>query len=89
MLDEFPNLKLLLAHTGGTLPFLAGRLDSCVSGDPHMQGRLKHLPSHYLKVRWRCAATVAVGVVLLLLLLALCCYCCCWRCAATVAVARL
>ena len=26
-LDELPNLKLLLAHGGGTLPFLAGRLD--------------------------------------------------------------
>jgi predicted TIM-barrel fold metal-dependent hydrolase len=28
--DRFQNLKLLLAHSGGTLPFLAGRLQSCV-----------------------------------------------------------
>lgn len=28
--DRFPNLKMLLAHAGGTLPFLAGRLQSCV-----------------------------------------------------------
>ncbi|KAF7504650.1 hypothetical protein GJ744_002004 [Endocarpon pusillum] len=28
--DRFPNLKMLLAHSGGTLPFLAGRLQSCV-----------------------------------------------------------
>lgn len=33
MLDRYPGLKLLLAHAGGTLPFLAGRLDSCVSTD--------------------------------------------------------
>ena len=28
--DRHPKLRLLLAHSGGTLPFLAGRLDSCV-----------------------------------------------------------
>jgi predicted TIM-barrel fold metal-dependent hydrolase len=28
--DHFPNLKMLLAHSGGTLPFLAGRIQSCV-----------------------------------------------------------
>ena len=50
MLDKVPNLKLIVSHTGGTLPFLAGRLDSCVSGDEHLAGKLKHKPSHYLKV---------------------------------------
>ena len=28
--DRFPTLKILLAHSGGTLPFLAGRLESCI-----------------------------------------------------------
>jgi predicted TIM-barrel fold metal-dependent hydrolase len=28
--DRFPNLELLLAHSGGTIPFLAGRIQSCV-----------------------------------------------------------
>lgn len=28
--DRFPNLKILIAHAGGTLPFLAGRIESCV-----------------------------------------------------------
>ncbi len=51
MLDKVPDLKLIVSHTGGTLPFLAGRLDSCVSGDEHLDGKLKHLPSHYLKVQ--------------------------------------
>jgi predicted TIM-barrel fold metal-dependent hydrolase len=29
--DKFPNLHVLLAHSGGTLPFLAGRIQSCVA----------------------------------------------------------
>ncbi|RAL14651.1 amidohydrolase family protein [Aspergillus homomorphus CBS 101889] len=28
--DRFPGLKILLAHSGGTLPFLAGRIESCI-----------------------------------------------------------
>jgi hypothetical protein len=28
--DEFPRLQILLAHSGGTLPFLAGRIESCI-----------------------------------------------------------
>ncbi|MCJ1250835.1 hypothetical protein MMC30_008063 [Trapelia coarctata] len=27
--DRFPALKILLAHAGGAVPFLAGRIDSC------------------------------------------------------------
>lgn len=48
-LDKFPNLKLLLAHSGGTIPFLAGRLNSCVAHDPTVRNRLKQEPSWYLK----------------------------------------
>lgn len=48
-LDKVPNLKLLLAHTGGTLPFLAGRLDSCVEGDAVLNEKLKKRPSEYLQ----------------------------------------
>ncbi|OJD17886.1 hypothetical protein AJ78_02058 [Emergomyces pasteurianus Ep9510] len=29
--DRFPKLNILLAHSGGTLPFLAGRIESCVA----------------------------------------------------------
>lgn len=29
--DRHPKLEFLLAHSGGTLPFLAGRLESCVA----------------------------------------------------------
>lgn len=28
--DRFPRLQILLAHSGGTLPFLAGRIESCI-----------------------------------------------------------
>jgi hypothetical protein len=52
MLDRVPDLQLVVSHTGGTLPFLAGRLDSCVSGDEHLADKLQHKPSHYLKVRY-------------------------------------
>lgn len=43
--DRFPRLRMLLAHSGGTLPFLAGRIQSCVeherdftSNGGHKQG---------------------------------------------------
>ncbi|KAI8137738.1 hypothetical protein BJV82DRAFT_646751 [Fennellomyces sp. T-0311] len=47
--DRVPDLKILLAHSGGTLPFLAGRIDSCVAHDPAVAQKLKHPPSYYLK----------------------------------------
>lgn len=34
---------------GGTLPFLAGRLDSCVKHDLSVAEKLQHPPSHYLR----------------------------------------
>ncbi|KAK7753448.1 hypothetical protein SLS62_004523 [Diatrype stigma] len=34
--EEVPDLRMLLAHSGGTLPFLAGRIESCVVHDGHL-----------------------------------------------------
>ena len=34
--DHFPDLKILIAHAGGTVPFLAGRIDSCVQHERHL-----------------------------------------------------
>ena len=48
-LEKFPKLKLLLAHSGGTLPYLIGRLDSCVAHDAALASKLPHAPSFYLK----------------------------------------
>lgn len=31
--DAIPGLRMILAHSGGTLPFLAGRIESCVLHD--------------------------------------------------------
>ncbi|KAI5840181.1 hypothetical protein DFP73DRAFT_559094 [Morchella snyderi] len=35
--DKYPGLSLLLAHSGGTLPFLAGRLESVIAHDAHLK----------------------------------------------------
>lgn len=35
--DRFDRLKILIAHSGGTLPFLAGRIESCIGHDAHLK----------------------------------------------------
>lgn len=35
--DQFSRLKILIAHSGGTLPFLAGRIESCIAHDAHLK----------------------------------------------------
>lgn len=35
--DRFKKLNVLLAHSGGTLPFLAGRIESCIKHDGHLK----------------------------------------------------
>ncbi|KAM3422941.1 hypothetical protein BST61_g424 [Cercospora zeina] len=35
--DRFGDLNVLLAHSGGTLPFLAGRIESCIAHDAHLK----------------------------------------------------
>jgi len=40
--DRHPNLKFLLAHAGGTLPFLSGRLDSCVEHEREHEHEHEH-----------------------------------------------
>ena len=47
--DRFPGLRLMVAHAGGVLPYLAARLDACVAGDAHSSVRLRHAPSGYLR----------------------------------------
>ena len=44
--DRHPNLQFLLAHSGGTLPFLAGRIESCVAHEREfvVNGGQKHGP---------------------------------------------
>ena len=40
--DRWTKLSVLLAHSGGTLPFLAGRLESCILHDRHMMKKGKN-----------------------------------------------
>jgi aminocarboxymuconate-semialdehyde decarboxylase len=35
--SDFPDLKVLIAHSGGTLPYLAGRIQSCIDHDSHLK----------------------------------------------------
>jgi aminocarboxymuconate-semialdehyde decarboxylase len=49
ILEEFPSLKIVAPHGGGTLPYLAGRFDLFYKADPRCQEYAKNPPSHYLK----------------------------------------
>ncbi|KAL8976045.1 MAG: hypothetical protein Q9205_007878 [Flavoplaca limonia] len=40
--DRFPTLKILIAHAGGTLPFLAGRIESCVQHERSFEPNEQH-----------------------------------------------
>ncbi|KAF9647271.1 amidohydrolase 2 [Thelephora ganbajun] len=48
VLDKFPSLKIMLAHSGGALPALSSRLASCIDHDPVVASRLKHNARYYL-----------------------------------------
>ncbi|EIW61491.1 amidohydrolase 2 [Trametes versicolor FP-101664 SS1] len=48
VLDRYPALRLLLAHSGGALPALSSRLSSCIEHDPVVASRLTHDARYYL-----------------------------------------
>lgn len=56
-LDRYPNLKLIAAHAGGALPFLAGRLDQCWDNMPAVRDHLETPPSEALRRIWYDAVT--------------------------------
>ena len=51
-LDRYPNLKLIAAHGGATLPYLAGRLDICHERIPACSEFIDEKPSSYLRRIW-------------------------------------
>jgi aminocarboxymuconate-semialdehyde decarboxylase len=48
-IDKYPNLKLIAAHGGAALPYLAGRLDICHERIPACSEIIKDKPSSYLQ----------------------------------------
>lgn len=50
--DEFPRLKLVCPHLGGTLPYLVGRLDHQTQVLKRGPAHLTRSPSEYLKSIW-------------------------------------
>lgn len=48
-MEAFPRLKILLAHGGGTLPFIHGRLDRGFKQRPEINKVLSKPPTEYLK----------------------------------------
>jgi len=51
-LDRYPHLKIIAAHAGATLPYLAGRLDICFDTMPACREKISTPPSRYLKRLW-------------------------------------
>lgn len=49
VLLRHPDLKLIVSHGGGTLPYLAGRLDAGWRSDPLLRDRLPYPPSRDLE----------------------------------------
>ena len=52
VLQRYPGIKMLVAHAGGVLPYLAGRLDVSWRGDDEAQKRLAELPSAAFAHLW-------------------------------------
>jgi aminocarboxymuconate-semialdehyde decarboxylase len=48
-LDRYPNLKIIAAHAGGTVPYLAGRMDRAWEMTPGTRNAIAEPPSSYLK----------------------------------------
>jgi aminocarboxymuconate-semialdehyde decarboxylase len=49
VMDAYPRLKILLAHGGGTLPYLHGRLDRGFKQRPEINKVISRLPTEYMK----------------------------------------
>jgi len=49
VLQDYPNLKLVLSHGGGYLPAYSGRIDHAASARPDTCTCIRHMPTTYLK----------------------------------------
>jgi aminocarboxymuconate-semialdehyde decarboxylase len=49
MFDRYPQLKLVVSHVGGLLPFIVGRIDYLSTQRPGGMGQLTEAPSEHLR----------------------------------------
>ena len=47
--DRYPNLRLIAAHVGGTLPYIVGRMDACYKDMPPCSENISEPPSEYMR----------------------------------------
>lgn len=59
--DRFPNLKIVAAHGGGTLPYLSARMDVFFHDTPAESRRISEPPSAYLRRLYYDAALYDTG----------------------------
>lgn len=65
--DRFPGLKVMVAHSGGALPYLAGRLDACIGDHADPNVKLKQEPSAYLRIMYFDAISYSTETLRLLI----------------------
>lgn len=49
VLEKYPNIKFVLGHLGGTIPYIAERIDRGYDAYPEVRKNLSHKPSFYFK----------------------------------------
>src|SRR5574341_583460 len=49
VLEKFPTLKFVLGHLGGTIPYIAERIDRGYEAYPEVRKNISHKPSFYFK----------------------------------------
>src|SRR5262249_47745040 len=47
--DRFPKLKIITAHGGGAIPYLASRINTMAQTFAPVREKISELPMHYLK----------------------------------------
>jgi aminocarboxymuconate-semialdehyde decarboxylase len=61
--DRYPRLKLIASHGGGTLPYIAARLDRCHEKLPACSEVITAPPSEYLRRIWYDAVVYSPGAL--------------------------
>jgi aminocarboxymuconate-semialdehyde decarboxylase len=49
VMERFPSLKIVVAHLGGVLPYIIGRIDTCIQAYPEAKKVINKPASAYLK----------------------------------------